>query len=77
MPMFRVVDLRPSTENEMHIEARSPEKAAMRALHMDLTRSGSAKNLVCRVYWRDGDSSVTNMIRLYARAMQPPRMASC
>lgn len=66
MTQFRVVDLRDNGTNEIELTAKSPEDAAARALDLSVTRSGSPKNLVCRVYWSDRPDS-RNMVRLYQR----------
>jgi hypothetical protein len=66
VPVFRIIDLRTGViEPEQHVEARSPEQAAETALGMKLVRSGHARSLVCRVYWKDANN--TNMVRLYTK----------
>lgn len=67
MTTYRVVDMRPEATPDIEAIARSPEKAASEALHMTLVRSGTAKNLICRVYWTDDATSQLNVIRLYTR----------
>lgn len=67
MPTYRVVDMRPDTAREFHAIARSPEKAASDALQINLVRSGVPRNLICRVYWNDDESTQLNVVRLYRR----------
>jgi len=65
LPQFRVIDLRSGKiEQELVVDARSPEDAALQALGENGVRGGQNRNrLICRVYWsQDGQ---TNMVRLY------------
>ena len=66
MVRFRVVDLRPgSDELEHEVTARSPEEAAEQAIGEKTVRGQRGKtDLLCRVYWQE-TRDTTNMVRLY------------
>ena len=64
MEKFRIIDLRgASSGSERVVADQTPEGAASRVLNLRLVRAGSPSRLVCKVYWRSGDT--TNMVRLY------------
>lgn len=70
MAEFRVVDLRSGRiEPDRFVEAKSPEEAAAKALDVEGVRSGSRKNLLCRVYWETVNGN--NMVRLYRLSAHP------
>jgi hypothetical protein len=67
---YRVIDLRNAAEPPAEIRvtgAKTPEDAALRALGLQLVRSGRKAALVARVYWKNGDQP-TNMVRLYCKS---------
>lgn len=67
---YRVIDLRTDMVdlNEIIVEGEtSPERAAMKALGLDLMRSGNKRDLTARVYWQAAGHPL-NMVRLYAKA---------
>jgi hypothetical protein len=63
VPIFRIVDVRDEPPVELVTEGASPERAAEELLSLKLIRSGRPPNLVCRVFWQNGEN--TNMVRLY------------
>lgn len=64
MTMFEVVDVRYGKETRHVVRANGPEGAALEALGLHMTRSGSLRNLACKVYW-EADPGSRNMVRLY------------
>ena len=67
---YRVVDLRTgiAVPSEIIVEGEnSPERAAKKALGLDLVRSGSKRDLTARVYWQVPDQPL-NMVRLYTKS---------
>lgn len=66
---YTVVDLRSNRAGhaiEVVTEAHSPEDAAIRALGLDLVRSGRMADLQAKVYFQYPDKPL-NLVRLYAR----------
>lgn len=66
---YRVIDLRTDTvqPQEIIIEGEnSPERAALKALGLELVRSGSNRDLKARVYWQAAGQPM-NMVRLYTK----------
>jgi hypothetical protein len=64
---FRVVDLRSDIPDLGNVvEAATPEAAAIKALGIDVVRSGRTKDLVAKVYWQL-PGQAANMVRLYQR----------
>jgi hypothetical protein len=65
---FRVVDVRSEIAGlSSVVEAATPEAAAIKALGVDVIRSGRTKDLVAKVYWQL-PGHTANMVRLYQRS---------
>jgi hypothetical protein len=61
---YTIIDCRSaSLTKPLSITGRTPEEAAKQALSLELKRGGHPKDLVCRVYWQDGETKT--MVRLY------------
>ncbi|WP_449397132.1 hypothetical protein [Devosia riboflavina] len=69
MAKFRVVDLRPgSDEREHEVTARSPKEAAEQVIGEKTVRGQRGTNdLLCRVYWQETRDTM-NMVRLFRPA---------
>ena len=68
--IYRVIDLRTGVDgpHQIIVEGENtPERAAKKALDLDLVRSGSKRDLTARVYWQVSGQP-TNMVRLYTKA---------
>lgn len=63
LPQYRIVDIRKVPPVELVAEGASPERVAEDLLSLKLIRSGKSPNLVCRVFWQNGETM--NMVRLY------------
>jgi hypothetical protein len=73
---FRVVDLRSEIAGiSQMVEATTPEAAAIKALGVDVVRSGRTKDLVAKVYWQL-PGQATNVVRLYQRIGDAPQAPS-
>lgn len=69
MRTFRIVKLDgdQAGEDELVVQAATPEAAGAMALGFDVVRGSSrSARPVARVYWQDATQQ-TNMVRLYAR----------
>jgi hypothetical protein len=67
LTVFTIIDCRlPIVSEPLSVTAYNPEDAARQALSLELMRSGLPKEMVCRVYWQEGERK--SMVRLYRRS---------
>jgi hypothetical protein len=67
--IYRVIDLRVDDVDPQEIIVKgenTPERAVLKALGLDLVRSGQKRDLTARVYWQVSGQP-TNMVRLYTK----------
>lgn len=65
---YRIIDLQTEAidPEPKTVKATSPEKAAAEVLGLELVRSGTKRDLRCRVYYQHPGQPVT-MVRLYSK----------